>query len=237
MSLKYFFSNSLSILWGILSFISLFLWPMGIYHAAKKHSKTAFYCSLFPLVGDYYGIESFWHKKNADTEVSEISDSIDWNRRIPTDINTACQLILISDDPSDIDNINMQIENFGKKMRSYPVVKKTQIANGVATFLRYNINATVDLDNWVTELIKDTSITFEYSNQSNAEYDSLIYYYKLPIAKQMKELNDSSFKVVDFKTFTAEQLNEVTSKTKQKLQIYTSTYHSVYKSIFNEDYN
>lgn len=174
---------------------------------------------------------------NNETPSQENGNKINWDKRLPNDISTACQLILLSEDVTNIDSNRMQIENFSNKIEDYPSDKKRLLKDGVVSFIKWNISATQDLNNYVDNLTRNSSAVFEYSDWSNDLYDSVLNYYKVDMIKEIKQVGDLAMIGVDYKSIKKPELKEISEKSKRRLLLFISEAHTAFKNIFNEDFN
>lgn len=234
MTIKTILTGIWVLIYWIFSVALLFFWVKGIIHSVKKHSEMDVFFSTLPPWGIYRGIESYWHKdENSESE-------IDWSKRIPDDdVSTAFLLISYSQDKDDIDKIKMEIEEFSKKVNSYPRDKKAVIENGVINYLKFNISATKDNIDFMRKLIKDSTTRFDYSSLSNKYYDSISKFYQSPEMITLKKAMDSMIPIEreNLKNLPSTVLDSIVNESMKGIYNYNSLYHSGFKRIFNEDYN
>lgn len=236
MSLKEKLSTTWAGLVGIFILINLgIMWPIGIVHSYKHHNRGDLIMSIITPFGIYRGYESFWHKDDPIDISNE--DSIDWSKRIPDDISTAFDLINYSNDKDDIDNDKMQMEDFSKKINTYPADKKEKIENGVINYLKYNISTSADAVNYLKALSKDSNAVFVYSDVSIKEYDSVYSYYNIPDIQKIKIAVDSMQKTFNYSAFKDIDIKEIIMATNEKIVSFEGNYHTGFKRIFNEDFN
>jgi len=225
-------SDSISgILLYILYLCGVILYCIGGIHSYRKHSGgDLVFCILIPPWGLYRGIESFWHK-NANS-----LSYIDWNKRIPDDIYTCYELIINSEDKTNVDNNRMQIEEMAKKLVSYPSDSTKKIENGVKSYMHFLTCILNDNLAFLNKKTNDSSLTFNYSNQTKTIYDSIYNYYHSQEVSILKSEMDSVFKSLYSSDIPKDEIQLRLNRMSNSMKATSQYYHIAFKKIFNEDY-
>lgn len=231
--MKKFFESIGSILFIIFYFGLAFLFIGGYYHSYTKHSTKDFILTvMLPPLTLYRGAEMYWHKDPNETD--GLSDK-EWDSRIKTDLQTAIELINISNGKDNIDAINTQVNEFGNKISTYPKDKINFIKKGIKLYFKYNISVSNDMLKYLDDLNVDVnSSKFSYGYNTNKYADSLVYEYNQIEVKIMAEKMDSIFNSMDKSNLDTANISDWRTNTKQILSNYSDIYKEVYYKIFKE---
>jgi hypothetical protein len=201
----------------ILLFVGSF-YPLGVYHAYKKHSTSAFVVSFFVPIGFYRGVERLWHKDEAgqsiDHPTSQYSE-IFWEDKLSRDMS---DIILLYGNIGQ-DNIHQNKTNEGvkilkKRFENYPNDKSEKLKNGVKNLLKLLTFYDQDIINYFNSVIKIKSFNIEFSNNDSTTFYKKILDKEFKIDKELQTNFDMSSTMkskvgnVDFDKINVSEFND-----------------------------
>jgi hypothetical protein len=215
----------MNLLWVII----IGLWINGCMHSQKKHNNDPTWLQITPAA-IYRGIEYYWH---------DDFKGVDWKLRIENDAETLCSLLELSTEKYSIDETKMQIENFSKKINSYPKDKIDTLNKASKMFIRYYKASTADLLNVLDSILVGNEVGFDnkWDIFSSPIRDSLSKQFNLSFIKSDKQSFDSI--VIDFKMKQSfgeiEKLREIKKNVLQSVPFIFNQLENSDKQIFKKE--
>jgi hypothetical protein len=184
------------VFFGIILLLVGSFYPLGVYHAYKKHSTSAFVVSFFVPIGFYRGVERLWHKDEAvqaiDLPTSQNSE-IFWEDKLSKDMSDI--ILLYENIGQDIINqnkTNERIEILKKRFEKYPNDKSEKLRNGVKNLVKLLKFYDQDIMKFFNTAIEKKSFNIEFSNNDSTIFYKNILYKEFKIDKKMPTKFDMS---------------------------------------------
>jgi hypothetical protein len=200
----------------ILLFVGSF-YPLGVYHAYKKHSTSAFVVSFFVPIGFYRGVERLWHKDEAGQAIdhpnSQYSE-IFWEDKLSKDMSDIILLYEnIGQDNIHQNKTNEGIEILKKRFEKYPNDKSEKLKNGVKNLVKLLKFYDQDIMKFFNTAIEKKSFNIEFINNDSTMFYKNILYQEFKIDKKkptkfdMNSIMKSKVGNVDFDKINKIDLN------------------------------
>jgi hypothetical protein len=202
----------------------------GCVHSCKKHKDDPIWLQDTPAV-ICRGVEFFWHDDFA---------GVDWNERIKDDIMIECRLIDYSTGITNINDIQMQTEEFSKRISTYPSKWKQELKNGASAYIRWNLSLKNDVINYATDIINGLNKQFDFSESTNKIYDSTKNYYGVQTVSITSKSLDSTLNAGNYGSLNNPNRTEEWKQYRNNLsekweEAEISMFHS-YEKIFKEKF-
>ena len=126
---------------------------IGVVHSFKKHGKNDAILGMvvFPWAM-YRGLEFWWHDDFLD---------VDWDSRLSTDMQTCVYFVAKANDKTaNRFKLNQDLEDFSRKINSYPTDKRQFLIEGTRKYIRYSQSILNDILNCVEQSIQKKSFIF-----------------------------------------------------------------------------
>jgi hypothetical protein len=220
-------SVKISDILAAVAYVSIFsLTINGCVHSCNKHKDDPQWLSNTPLA-IYRGAEYFWHDDFGD---------VDWRERIENDGATILDYMNMVNVGKRVDEIKMEIEEFSKRIRTYPSSKQDTLKRIAKLYIDYSQLAVSELSNYCDSVYNGVDIPpSNWSTTAKKYADSLSYYHIPPSLTGLKEL-DSVAIVIRLKAGFGEMsdVKKGAETLKNRLPSLTAELHDTYYRLFRQ---